>query len=207
MNLEKSVRFHFPKSSRISDESPSTSEETLKSSDVLAAIGMAQQEAAFGICAFYGKMDVSRMDKSQAVTVLMKRVRAMLIRGKVFPGLEGRIRARIIYLIALFSYEAYCRTAGSPEGRCSYCKGRGTVLDLDLTEKLNMRVVKPCSRCHGLGYKPVRASQLQRAIKAIFPDLSQASFSRHIKPIFEAMIQFCFQEESRAESALHKATK
>jgi len=206
MNLEKSVRFHFPKSSRITDETPSTSEDTLKTSDVMAALGMAQAEAGFGMSAFFGKIGVSLNDKSAAVSELMKVARRRMIKTKGFNELSGHRRGRVIYLMSLFAYEDYCRTADSPETRCKYCKGRGVVLDLVETERLNVRCVKPCSRCGGLGYKRLPASHLHRAIKAVVPDLSQPTFSRYYKPVFEELIELCFKAESQAEHVLKKMT-
>jgi len=206
MNLEKTVRFHFPKSSRISDDVPSTSDDTLKTDDVMGALGLAQAGSGFGLSAFFGKMGVSQNDKNQAVTSLMKLTRKRLLKTKLVAGLSGRQRGRMIYLIALFAYEDYCRSAASPETRCDSCKGRGIVRDVEKIAETHQRVMKTCSRCKGYGFKRVKASKLFNAIKVIIPELSQPTFSRHLKPVFEEMIQVCFKEESRANNALETVT-
>jgi len=206
MNLEKTVRFHFPKSSRINDEIRSTSDDTLRSADVIAALGLAQSESGFGLSAFFGKLGLSQDDKNRAVTALMKLTRKRLIRSKLVSSLSGRQRARIIYLIALFAYEDYCRSAASPENRCQSCKGRGIVRDVEKIAKTHQRVMKICSRCKGYGFKRVKASKLFDAIKLFIPDLTQPTFSRHLKPVFDEMIEACFREERRADNALKKTT-
>ncbi|PIF22213.1 MULTISPECIES: antitermination protein Q [Pantoea] len=206
MNLEKTVRFHFPKSSPISPVSPSTDENTLRTPEVMAALGFAQAEAGFGMSAFFGKMGISQNDKNRAVTFLMKMTRSRLMKVRMTLDLSGRQRARMIYLISLFAYEDYTRSAASPEHRCKSCNGRGFIRDVEQIAATGQRVMKKCSRCNGLGFKRVKASALFKALKAIIPELSQPTFSRHIKPIFEELIQVCFSEENRANNALKKVS-
>jgi len=207
MNLEKTVRFHFPKSTHITDEPRSTNEDRLMTSDVMAALGLAQGESGFGMSAFFGKLGISQHDKNLAITALMKLVRHKLAKVKCFEDVSGHRRGRAIYLIALFAYEDYCRSAESPETRCKYCKGRGSVCDSETLSKFHQRVMKPCPRCQGKGFKKVKGSGLFRAITAIMPGFSKASFYRYIFPVFEEMIQVCFKEESRADDALKHVTR
>ncbi len=206
MNLEKTVRFHFPKSTLLSDEVHSTSTDQLKTADIMAALGFAQQESGFGMSAFFGKMGVSQNDKNQAVTNLMKITRRRVMKCKVFEKLSGRQRGRVIYLIALFAFEDYCRSAASPEIRCPSCKGRGEVRDIEQIALTHQRVMKTCSRCKGKGFKALKASKLFDAVRAIAPEMSKSVFYRDIKPVFDDLIQVCFKEESRADNALKKVT-
>ncbi|PPC63892.1 antitermination protein [Pantoea sp. ICBG 1758] len=206
MNLEKTVRFHFPKSSRVSDEPRGTSADTLQMSEVMAAIGMAEANAGFGMSAFFGKMGLSQNDKNRAVTALMKLTRARIGKLKLVAELTGRQRARMIYLMALFAYEDYCRTAATPENRCPSCKGRGIVRDVPKIAETHQRVMKTCSRCKGFGFRRVKGEHLRSAIKQIMPELSQASFYRYLFPVFKELIQVCFEEETRANNALKKVS-
>jgi len=207
MNLEKTVRFHFPKTTHITDETRSTSDDRLMTYDVMAALGLAQAESGFGMSAFFGKMGISQNDKNQAITNLMKLIRRKLTKAKCFEDVSGHIRGKAIYLIALFAYEDYCRSAESPETRCKYCKGRGSVCDSETLSKFHQRVMKPCPRCSGRGFKRVKGSGLFRAIVAIVPGFSKSAFYRFVFPVFEEMIQVCFREESRAEDALKHVTR
>jgi len=207
MKLENTIRFHFPKSSRIDDETRSTSPDNLTGPDAIAALGMTQNEAGFGIAAFFGKIGLSQNDKNKAVSLLMKRVRARCVKAKVMKTLSARQRARAIYLIALYAYENYCQTPENPESRCESCKGRGKVLDRERSYNHGQHHLKDCPRCLGRGFMPIPASKLFRSLKAIIPELSQPTFSRQLKPIYDDMLSVCVFEELHAEAVLSEKTK
>jgi len=207
MNLENSVKFHAAKTQRFTDEPPATRTDALTGTDVLAAMGMAQAEAGFGMAAFFGKMDISQDDKRKAINELMQFASKRIGKYKTLAKLEGRKKGRVLMMISAFAYNDYCTTAATPGARCKYCKGRGVVLDVDKTQETGERVVKPCKRCNGQGYKKEPASKLFRAIKLMVPDLSQPTFSRNIKPLIDELIAQCYIEESRAEKAIQKTTR
>jgi len=207
MNLEKTVRFHNPKSSRITDDVRSTSDDTLTATDMMTAIGFAQAQCGFGLSAFFGKVGLSRSAKLESVNGLMKVAHARLYKCNALKKLSGRLQSHALFLVCAFSYESYCRSAESKETRCKYCQGRGIVHDLKKAKYENLKVMKPCRRCQGLGYKPIKASDLFKALKALMPEISQPTFSRQIKPVFEELIQVCFTEENRANDALKRVTK
>lgn len=55
MNLESILKFHLPKSPRLSDESRGTSPDSLNTTDALTAAGMAQSRVELGYSAFLGR--------------------------------------------------------------------------------------------------------------------------------------------------------
>lgn len=92
-----------------------------------------------------------------------------------------------------------CNGKGKLTYRCR-CKGRGKVLDEKQTElQGGVPVFKDCPRCAGRGYKRMPSSVVFTAIKYLIPDLTQSSWSRNWKPLYENLITQCFIEESVAE--------
>ena len=55
MNLENTLKFHFAKSTMISDSPRATASDSLTGTDVMAAMGMTQERASMGYTAFRGK--------------------------------------------------------------------------------------------------------------------------------------------------------
>ncbi len=54
MRLESVAKFHSPKSPMMSDSPRATASDSLSGTDVMAAMGMAQSQAGFGMAAFCG---------------------------------------------------------------------------------------------------------------------------------------------------------
>lgn len=48
MNLENTVKYHFAKSTLISDSPRATASDSLTGTDIMAAMGMTQERAAMG---------------------------------------------------------------------------------------------------------------------------------------------------------------
>ncbi len=48
MNLENTVKYHFAKSTLISDSPRATASDSLSGTDIMAAMGMTQERAAMG---------------------------------------------------------------------------------------------------------------------------------------------------------------
>lgn len=67
MNLENTLKFHFAKSTMISDSPRATASDSLTGTDVMAAMGMTQERASMGYTAFLGKMGISSLDRDKAV--------------------------------------------------------------------------------------------------------------------------------------------
>ena len=71
MRLESVAKFHSPKSPMMSDSPRATASDSLSGTDVMAAMGMAQSQAGFGMAAFCGKHELSQNDKQKAINYLM----------------------------------------------------------------------------------------------------------------------------------------
>ena len=71
MRLESVAKFHSPKSPMMSDSPRATASDFLSGTDVMAAMGMAQSQAGFGMAAFCGKHELSQSDKQKAINYLM----------------------------------------------------------------------------------------------------------------------------------------
>ncbi len=72
MRLESVAKFHSPKSPMMSDSPRATASDSLSDTDVMAAMGMAQSQAGFGMAAFCGKHELSQNDKQKAINYLMQ---------------------------------------------------------------------------------------------------------------------------------------
>ncbi len=72
MRLESVAKFHSPKSPMMSDSPRATASDSLSGTDVMAAMGMAQSQAGFGMAAFCGKHELSQKDKQKAINYLMQ---------------------------------------------------------------------------------------------------------------------------------------
>lgn len=70
MRLESVAKFHSPKSPMMSDSPRATASDSLSGTDVMAAMGMAQSQAGFGMAAFCGKHELSQNDKQKAINYL-----------------------------------------------------------------------------------------------------------------------------------------
>jgi len=69
MNLENTVKYHFAKSTMISDSPRATASDSLTGTDIMAAMGMTQERAALGYSAFLGKMGISNNDRERAIAL------------------------------------------------------------------------------------------------------------------------------------------
>ncbi|PPE57109.1 antitermination protein [Pectobacterium brasiliense] len=207
MRLESVAKFHSPKSPTMSDSPRATGGDSLTGTDVMAAMGMAQSLAGFGMAAFCGKHELSQADKQRAIQLLMQF--AIRVSGKYrgVAKLEGNIKRRVVQVLATFAYADYCRSAATPGARCKDCHGTGRAADLAKTELWGRPVEKECDRCKGVGYSRMPASAAYRAVRAFIPDLTQPTWSRTIKPLYDAMVVQCHKEESIADNQLTKVTR
>lgn len=207
MRLESVAKFHSPKSPTMSDSPRATASDSLSGTDVMAAMGMAQSQAGFGMAVFCGKHDISQNDKQRAIELLMQF--AIRVSGKYrgVANLDGNIKRRVVQVLATFAYADYCRSAATPGARCKDCHGTGRAADLAKTELWGKPVEKECGRCKGVGYSRMPASAAHRAVSAFIPNLTQPTWSRTIKPLYDAMVAQCHKEESIADNELAKVTR
>ncbi|WP_252184025.1 antitermination protein [Escherichia coli] len=146
MNLESILKFHFPKSPRLSDESRGTSPDALNTTDALTAAGMAQSRVELGYSAFLGKMELSQAEKHRAVVLLTERLMAMAKDYEYVMELNEDQRNGLIILVAVFAFRDYCQSAAT-EKVCPKCGGNGLLPNpyCEYTSTV-------CSRCNGKGY-------------------------------------------------------
>ena len=101
MNLENTVKYHFAKSTLISDSPRATASDSLTGTDIMAAMGMTQERAAMGYSAFLGKMGISNNDRDRAIGLLAEYALtkcdkvAALRKLSPTPGYTGPRRVRL----------------------------------------------------------------------------------------------------------------
>lgn len=207
MRLESVAKFHSPKSPTMSDSPRATASDSLSGTDVMAAMGMAQSQAGFGMAAFCGKYELSQSDKQKAINFLMQFAHRVSGKYRGVAKLDGNIKAKVLQTLATFAYADYCRSAATQGARCRACHGTGKAVDLAKTELWGRLVEKECGRCGGNGYHRMPASAAYRAIRVYLPELTQPTWSRTVKPLYDALIAQCHKEESSADSVLNKITQ
>ncbi|BEA35268.1 hypothetical protein VEE31_17330 [Escherichia coli] len=157
MRLESVAKFHSPKSPMMSDSPRATASDSLSGTDVMAAMGMAQSQAGFGMAAFCGKHELSQNDKQKAINYLMQFAHKVSGKYRGVAKLEGNTKAKVLQVLATFAYADYCRSAATPGARCRDCHGTGRAVDISKTEQLGRVVEKECGRCKGVGYSRMPA--------------------------------------------------
>ena len=98
-----------------------------------------------------------------------------------------------------------CNGKGTISHRCR-CKGTGRVRDLEKSSLLGVPVDKTCDRCAGRGFKRTPSSTAYAAITALLPELTQSSWSRNWKPLYESLVTKCEQEENHADAVFQRIT-
>lgn len=124
MRLESVAKFHSPKSPTMSDSPRATASDSLSGTDVMAAMGMAQSQAGFGMAAFCGKHELSQNDKQKAINYLMQFAHRVSGKYRGVAKLEGNIKAKVLQTLATFAYADYCRSAAG-KTECPKCAGIG----------------------------------------------------------------------------------
>lgn len=123
------------------------------------------------------------------------------------PQLEGNTKAKVLQVLATFAYADYCRSAATPGARCRDCHGTGRAVDIAKTELWGRVVEKECGRCKGVGYSRMPASAAYRAVTMLIPNLTQPTWSRTVKPLYDALVVQCHKEESIADNILNAVTR
>lgn len=98
-----------------------------------------------------------------------------------------------------------CNGKGEISHRCR-CNGTGRVRDLEKSSLLGARVDKTCERCAGRGFKRTLSSTAYAAITTLLPELTQSSWSRNWKPLYESLVTKCEQEENHADAIFQRIT-
>ncbi len=159
MNLENTVKYHFAKSTMISDAPRATASDSLTGTDIMAAIGMTQSRAALGFSAFLGKMDISDYDRERAIDLLTKYAIEHCDKVAALRKLESDVKPKVMQVLAIFAFADYSRSAASTR-TCDCCHGNkfveAEVMTMKhigqphLSEKREMVKVL-CHKCKGKG--------------------------------------------------------
>lgn len=158
MRLESIPKYFAPKSPTFSDSPRATASDSLTSTDLMAAVGMCQAQAALGLSAFLGKMGVSDADKVKAVLLLAEKGMAESIRVAPLRKLQDDIRAKVILVMSVFAFLDYSRSAAS-EVSCDCCSGTGFIEAEVFTNKVHTpfpakEIVKASVKWDVKGFKP-----------------------------------------------------
>ncbi|MFI3409444.1 antitermination protein [Citrobacter braakii] len=159
MNLENTLRYHFAKSTMISDSPRATASDSLTGTDIMAAIGMKQTRAALGFSAFLGKMDISDYDRDRAIRLLTQYAMEQCDKVSALRKLETDIKLKVMQVLATFAFADYSRSAASTR-TCDCCQGNKFVDAQVMTmkhigrpnlEERRETVKVLCHKCKGKG--------------------------------------------------------
>ncbi|WP_234262567.1 antitermination protein Q [Klebsiella aerogenes] len=197
MRLKYAITVGDPKSASVEYQSRVTGNSHLTKTDILTALGVAQAHQPAGMALIYAKYTKDRGAAEIARNVLEKY--AAGIRGKylVPGGDDARAITAAVRLLVGFVLEDYCRTADTPGAKCK-CGGRCEVQDMKASKWQGCPVMKPCPRCKGTGLKPLTHTPVHHALMKVLP-MSQPTYSRRWKPLYDALLSWCYQQESTAE--------
>lgn len=159
MNLENTLKFHFAKSTMISNSPRATASDSLTGTDIMAAIGMTQTRAALGFSAFLGKMDISDYDRDRAIKLLTQYAMEQCDKVAALRKLETDIKLKVMQVLATFAFADYSRSAASTR-MCDCCQGNKFVDAQVMTmkhigrpnlEERRETVKVLCHKCKGKG--------------------------------------------------------
>ena len=187
MNLENTVKYHFAKSTLISDSPRATASDSLTGTDIMAAMGMTQERAAMGYSAFLGKMGSSQNDRERAIALLAEYALTKCDKVASLRKLADGVRPLVIHQLATFAFEDYSRSAASVK-QCDCCSGVGFIQADVFTNKFRkpegkmtvsgMVKVKEsvkvlCKKCNGAGTVSAACSDCHGRGKAVNQDLTE----------------------------------
>lgn len=186
MNLENTVKYHFAKSTMISDSPRATASDSLTGTDIMAAMGMTQERAAMGYSAFLGKMGISNNDRERAIALLAEYALTKCDKVAALRKLDAVIKPLVMRQLAAFAFEDYSRSAASVK-QCDCCAGAGFIQADVFTNKFRkpegkmtvagMVKVKEsarvlCKKCNGTGQVSAACSDCRGRGKAVSKELT-----------------------------------
>ncbi|WP_285112835.1 antitermination protein [Leclercia adecarboxylata] len=187
MNLENTVKYHFAKSTMISDSPRATASDSLTGTDIMAAMGMTQERAAMGYSAFLGKMGISKNDRDRAISLLAEYALTKCDKVAALRKLEAGVKPLVMRQLATFAFEDYSRSAASVK-QCDCCAGQGFIQADVFTNKFRkpegkmtvagmVRVKETvrvlCKKCDGTGQVSTACSDCRGRGKAVNQDLTE----------------------------------
>ncbi|MEZ2895248.1 antitermination protein Q [Providencia rettgeri] len=124
MKLENALKNFHPKSPTFGNVAGCTSPHRITGTDIMAAMGMTESQAKFGMAAFLAKNDVSEEDKFSTVEALTQY--ALKVAPKLVRKAAGKKLGYCLIILAKMAFEDYARSAGSVFP-CSACSGKGLI--------------------------------------------------------------------------------
>lgn len=178
MNLENTLKYHFAKSTIISDSPRATASDSLTGTDIMAAMGMTQEHAAMGYSAFLGKMGISYNDRARAIALLAQYALTKCDRVAALRKLDARVKPLVMHRLASFAFEDYSRSAASVK-QCDGCNGEGFID----AEVFSMKSHTPARE------KRFRKMSLQMGIEDIRP--SDYEVHRQVREVTRVLCPQC----------------
>lgn len=182
MSLESTVKYHFPKSTQISDSPRATASDSLTGTDQMAAMGMVQSLAPMGFSAFMGKVGVSEYDARRAVTLLTEHALKTCDKVAALRKIDTDIKPAVMQILASYAYMDYCRSAASVKP-CECCKATGFIDAEVVTMKslfsgpgrreVREQVRVQCGTCKGKGVVSAACSDCNGRGKAVNRKLTE----------------------------------
>lgn len=99
-----------------------------------------------------------------------------------------------------------CNGKGVISNACR-CHGKGKVIDKKESQLQGAPVMKECGKCSGRGYARIPAENVRKALCSDVLEISQPTWSRNLKPLYEQLVTRCHTEEAYADAALKAVTR
>ncbi|MDA3133590.1 antitermination protein Q [Atlantibacter subterraneus] len=93
-----------------------------------------------------------------------------------------------------------CNGKGKVKNECR-CRGRGEVLDKKKSQLQGVPVYKQCPRCKGRGFPRLKDTEVFKAL-----GVTETTWRRNYKLLFDRLVEQCHIEESLAQSVLSRVT-
>ncbi|AXO20674.1 TPA: antitermination protein [Providencia stuartii] len=136
MKLENALKNFHPKSPTFGNVAGCTFPDRITGTDIMAAMGMTESQAKFGMTAFLAKNDISEEDKFSTVEALTQY--ALKVAPKLVRKAAGKELGCCLIILAKMAFEDYARSAGSV-CQCSACSGKGMIDKKVITTKYSTR--------------------------------------------------------------------
>ncbi|EKH2730776.1 hypothetical protein O7C87_003391 [Salmonella enterica] len=203
MRLTYAIALLSPHTARPEYQATDTGSSRLTAGDVIAAMGIVQARQPAGLAMVTAKFTKDSDAEKNALDALTRYGCAVCC--KYIGRTEGKNVFLAVRALAAFALEDYSRTADTPGAKC-LCGGRGEIRDIKQSIKAGKPVTKTCSRCKGSGLKPLPHSRCHHAI-INYVRVSQSTYSRRWKPFYDALLSWCYQQQSAAEREFEEITR
>lgn len=209
MRLQYALTMNDAKSVDAAALQTSRSGTGLNKADILTALGYLQRRERAGLALMYAKYT---KDKGESII-------AAELAGKFGESLAPQVvgndkcSAVIGSVLGKLAVVEYCRTPDTPGAKCR-CGGSGLVADTVVLDVLAsnpnapaMAMTKECGRCKGTGMRPLPLSWVFRTVQAFAPEITERTFYRKWQPLYLDMLNWCYEQEGRAEADYKRLTR